>query len=258
MIKLKNILLMVITTIFTLCIMCGFSVSADSYLGDIFDDCNVLTAEEIIDLTEHLQNCADEVQINVAVLISEDTDRNGARDFTDVFAEDIYGKNSNTIVYLINLNDNYDYISCSGIAEDYYSDSTIDYILDNTSTYLTSSNMDFSGAISTFGDLIVSCKYQNQSQVGKNPMVIIAMGFVVSLIISLITCGIIASSYKKHIQISVQNYANSQGAINFTKREDRFLRTHTTKTPKESNNGGSSSGHVSSGGGHHTGGGHQR
>jgi hypothetical protein len=59
------------------------------------------------------------------------------------------------------------------------------------------------------------------------------MSFVIALIISIVVCGIIASGYKFHSSVSAGVYAKSEdGDIVFTKRKDEFIRTYTTKTPK--------------------------
>jgi hypothetical protein len=59
------------------------------------------------------------------------------------------------------------------------------------------------------------------------------MAFLIALIISVVVCGIIASGYKFHATVSAGVYTKSESdGIVFTKRKDEFIKTYTTKTPK--------------------------
>lgn len=253
MIKLKNYFLVIFTIMIMLCLVNGISVSASEYDAIICDDYGALTDEEENELTQYLYECSQEARVNIAVVITDETNNNGVMDYADVYEENLFGINSNSILYLINMNDNYDWLSCSGTAIDYYPQSTIDYILSSTSgTYLSADNMDFYGAITKFGDLTI-----NQQHLPTSYGVIIAISFVISLVISLIICGIIASRYKFHSTTSANTYVKSNsGGVVFTKREDKFIKTHTTKIPRSQDNNTST--HTSSGGGTHSGGGFQR
>lgn len=250
----RSILLALISAMFTLFVMCGIPVSAEDYCGIVCDDYGVLTESEIDELNDYLNECSVEAQVNIAVVISDQTDKSGAMDFADVYEENLFGKNSNSILYLINMNDGYDWISCSGTAMEYYPESTIDDILYSTSgTYLTDDNMDFYGNIMEFGSLVISQQYE---PVGMGVVLVISL--VIALIVSIISCIVIASKYKFHAPTSSQVYAKpNSGDVTFTNRQDMFIKTYTSKVSIESESSSSSS-HVSSGGGTHTGGGFQR
>lgn len=255
MIKYKNFLLILLTMMFSLCLMCGISVSADDYDAIICDDYDVLTDEEEAELTRYLYDKSQEANVNIAVVITDETNRNGATDYADVYEENLFGVNSNSILYLINMNDGYDWLSCSGTAIDYYPQSTIDYILQDTSgRYLMDEdNMDFYGAIQKYGDLVVS-----QQKLPMSMGVKLGISFFIGLVISVIVCCVIASRYKFHARTNSTTYAegNNGGGVSFTQRRDTFIKTYTTKTARSQNNGTST--HTSSGGGTHSGGGFQR
>lgn len=250
--KLKNHIVVLFSVIISILSISGIVISADespevSYSAVICDDYGVLTDEECQELTNYLLEKSLEANVNIAVVISDETDKSGAMDFADVYEEDLFGKNSNSILYLINMNDNYDWISCSGTAMDYYSQDTIDYILQNTSgEYLTSDYLDFYGCIQSYGDLVVSEQSQPMSTDTK-----IGISFLVGLVVSVIACCAIAISYKFHATTDASTYAKD-GGIQFTQRKDVFIRTYTTKSAKPSDT------HYSSGGGSHSGGGFQR
>lgn len=251
MIKRRSILLMLLTTICTLCLMCGMSVSATSM---VIDDCGVLSNDEIDNLENHLSETSKTlgVDFNIAVLITDQTNKSNVMDYADVYQENLFGINSNSILYLINMNDGYDWITTSGIAIKYYPDKTINYILQSTSgTYLKTDNMDFYGAINKFDKLLISEKKGNFN------IVLLIISLIIGIVISAIICGIIANRYKFHASTSAEIYAKSNdGSIEFTRREDRFIRTFTSKTEIPQNDGTST--HTSSGGGTHGGGGFQR
>ncbi|MCD7799741.1 MAG: TPM domain-containing protein [Ruminococcus sp.] len=256
MIKYRNFPLFILTIMLFLSFMSGISVSANGYSAIICDDYNALTDEQETELTQYLYNKSQEANVNIAVVITDATNKYGAMDYADVYEENLFGIDSNSILYLINMNDDYDWISCSGTAIDYYPQHTIDYILQNTSgVYLISQNdnMDFYGAIQSYGDLVVSQQTLPMSIFTK-----IGVSFFVSLIVSLIVCCIIASRYKFHKRTNANIYTEraNGGGVTFTKRRDTFIRTYTTKTARSENSGTHT--HTSSGGGTHSGGGFQR
>lgn len=247
--SIRNILSSLVTMLCMLCTVGGISVSADA---TIVDDCALLSQEEIDTLQGYLYETGETLSIDVAVVVTDQTDRMDAMDFADRYEENLFGVNSNSILYLINMNDGYDWISTSGTAIRYYPDSTIDYILQSTSgTYLTSDSMNLYMAIKQFNALLIS---EQKRPLGKGTVVVASM--VIALIISIITCSVIASQYRFHATTSAEIYAKTNdGNVEFTRREDRFIRTVTSKTPKPND---STSTHVSSGGGTHGGGGFQR
>lgn len=253
--KFRNVLTALITTLCTMCVLCGISmsVSATSYQGILCDDAGVLHQDESSEVIEQLQQTAERLEINVAVVISDQADSYTARNYADTYQESLFGVNSDSILYLINTNDGYDYITTSGVAIDDYSDSTINYILQSTSgEYLTDSNMmNYYMAICTFCELV----YDERGSSDTGFITIIC--FFISAVISLLVCGGIAGSYKTHASTSAKVYAQTnEGKIEFTRREDAFVRTFTSK--REISHGGGSSTHTSSGGGTHGGGGFHR
>lgn len=255
--KFRNQIIVLLTIVVSMCLMCGISVSAEEYSAVICDDYDVLTNEQEGELTQYLYNKSKEANVNIAVVITNEISQSGVMDYADVYEENLFGIDSNSILYLINMNDGYDWLSCSGTAIDYYPQSTIDYILQNTSgIYLMNENsMDFYGAIQQYGNLVVSEQNLPMSTFGK-----VAISFVVGLIISVIVCLIIASGYKFHATTDSSVYTNNVngGGINFIQRKDTFMRTYTTKVARSENNSSGTHTHTSSGGGTHSGGGFKR
>jgi uncharacterized protein len=243
----------------TLCIG-GVTVSAYAYDGVVCDDYDVLTDSQEDELNEYLYQKSQEANVNIAVVITDVVSSSTVTDYADVYEEQLFGVNSNSILYLINMNDGYDWITCSGSAIDYYPQSTIDYILNSTSgTYLMGSDMDFYGAITKFGKLVVT--ERGSSSGGSFNLGISIGALFVSILISLVVCLIIASKYKFHATTDARVYAQYRngGEIVFTQRKDMFMRTYTRKTPKnQGGGGGGSHTHTSSGGGTHSGGGFHR
>jgi len=252
MLKLRNIkfISVIFGILISLSLMCGISVYAEDYSAVICDDYEALSPEEEVELSSYLSECSQQAGVNIAIVITDETDKYGAMDYADVYEEKLFGINSNSILYLINMNDGYDWISCSGTAMDYYPDDTIQNILSNTSgMYLMdSNNMDFYGAIKEFGDLVITSQHSNLG------FILIAIG--IGIIVSIIVCIFIARSYLFHANVNANIYVKSSDK-NFLRREDRFIRTYTTKVKRETQSSGSST-HISSGGGTHSGGGFQR
>jgi uncharacterized protein len=232
------------------------TILAYGYDAIVCDDYDVLTDSQEEELNEYLNQKSQEANVNIGVVITDAVSSSTVTDYADVYEEQLFGVNSNSILYLINMNDGYDWITCSGSAIDNYPESTINYILNNTSgTYLKDSNMNFYGAITTFGDLVATEK-------GSSSGFGISIGALfISIIISVVVCMIIASKYKFHGTTDARVYAHYKngGEIVFTQRKDMFMRTYTKKTPKnQGGGGGGSHTHTSSGGGTHSGGGFQR
>lgn len=255
--KFKNHIIVLLTMAISLCLMCGISVSAEdynSYSAIICDDYDILLDEEEIELTQYLQDKSQEASVTIAVVITNETDSYGAMDYADVYEEELFGIDSDSILYLINMNDGYDWLSCSGNAIEYYPQDTIDYILQNTSgLYLMDeNNMDFYGAIQQYGNLVVSEQNLPMPTFAK-----FGISFIVGLIVSIIVCCVIASKYKFHATTNATIYTKGTngGNVTFTQRRDTFMRTYTTKTARSDD---SSNTHTSSGGGTHSGGGFQR
>lgn len=251
----KKNLRLLIGMLFASTILLVFSgVSASAYVGSIYDLADKLTTTEEANLTMQAQEAASEIGINVCVVVINDLEGKSAMAYADDFYDKTFNINTDGILLLINLDTGYDWISTSGKAIDYYTDSRIDKMFDKME--LAMKNYDVNREAEIF---LSQCTSKYIEATSYDLSALISGGFF-ALIITGIWVLITVSKYKLHAKTSATNYACND-STQFTVRTDRFLREYTTKTRIQSNSGGGrggSSTHRSSSGGRHGGGGRGR
>lgn len=207
------------------------------------DDSLTNSQEEYVN--KEIVSVAEKLDMNVAIVITDDILNKTAMSYADDFYDDVFGINTDGVLLLINNDTNYDWISTSGKGISKYSDSDIDKMFDKITPKLQDKN--FEGACTAF---INSLTY--------NWFAGFAAGIMIGVVISVIAGIFIASRYKMHKSLSPTNYI-CQKDTRINVNTDSFIREYVTKqySPRESSSGGSST-HTSSGGGTHGGGGRGR
>lgn len=251
----------------------------------VYDFSDVLTDEEESKLKEKAIEFLNETGIElIIVTINETYSDQRIEDFADDFFDfNDFGitdksKSYDGILAIRNTNNynRYYYISTSGIGQMYFTNSRVDNILDDMYD-----NMHYDNYYEGFLDFIESSKYNYKKGIpskykdcyvdemgdlhDKNgklvswekgvyvmpiiPALIIA--FIVSLIVMLI---MISKNKMVKKAVNAKDYLD-ENSINYTKRQDTFVSTHTSSYRISSSSGGGGGSHHSSGGFSHGGGG---
>lgn len=192
---------------------------------------------------------------NVGVIITDDINGKTPVAFSDKAYSDVFGKNTDGIMILINNDTMEDHISTSGNAILMYTDKRLDKVFDNAYPYLK--NEDFSGGVNImlgtledfYDDGIPSenMGYTEEdiykaTEVGLNIFQNLLSMIVVFFVVSLITFLIIKSTYKFKKAESARTYVNQSNTF-FREKSDTYIREYTTshRVSSSSSGGGSSS-----------------
>lgn len=274
-------------------------VFAESETVYLYDESGKLNPEEYQFCMDSLETASQLTGMNLVVILGTDELSDSS---IESYAESTYDLlfpgtwNSDGLCYYIDLRGNhsaYDYISTSGMAQFYYTNSKsnnrIDEILRSLDAYLVPvGSEDITGAIAGFCEKLeyyyssgIPDRYyvydlkehqyyhvkDNQIIATKNkPYLALdkavlygVVGLIVGIIIAVIVYSVTKVRYQFKTALTPTNYVNKR-TVNYRQQYDRFIRTRTTKTKIESDSGGHSGG--SSSGGHssggHGGGGHHR
>lgn len=279
----------IIAFLSVLCMMLCFSaVPASAGEIQIYDEGNRLKTEEFTQVAERLNEASENIHMNViAILGSEYRSDATIESMTDSVYDQLYGNKTDGICIYIDLSSTahpYDYISTSGLAQFYYTNSEqsnrIDSMLYSVEKYLYPiGSEDAVGALEEFAnqledyyeigipdrywvydDLYHEYYHVENGQIittSSKPyinMENVVMGGIIGLVIGLCISAIVRASvkskYKFMYTISPTTYLNKK-TVHYIEQSDRFIRERTTRTHVSSSSGGRSGG-----GSHHSGGGH--
>ena len=245
-----------------------FVSDKESYLSDSEFDDIVDTAEKLSDKTGY----------NVGIIITDDIGSKSPVAFSDDAYMDVFKKDSDGFMILLN-NDTYeDHISTSGNAILMYSDERLMNTLDSAGSYLKEE--EFYSALKvmltkldSYYDAGVPAENEGytkddikdatgQDFLGRLINIVHRLGilFVIFIVVSIVTFFIIKSSYRFKTAESARTYVNKSETF-FREKQDIYIREYTTshKISSDSSGGGSRGGgggrvggssvHRSSGGG---------
>ena len=281
-------------------VLCFSAVPASAAEMQIYDEGNRLTSEEFVEVAERLNEAAENIHMNVvAILGNQQRSDTTIESMADSVYDQLYGNKTDGICLYIDLSSAahpYDYISTSGLAQFYYTNSDrsnrIDSMLYSVEKYLYPiGREDAVGALKEFAnqledyyeigipdeywvydDLYHEYYHVENGQIittsGKpyidmaNLVISGIIGLIIGLCAAAITSAAVKAKYKFIYAISPTTYLNKK-SVRYIEQSDRFIRERTTKTHVSSSSGGRSGGsHHHSGGGHshsgHGGGGHHR
>ncbi|MBP0959446.1 MAG: TPM domain-containing protein [Oscillospiraceae bacterium] len=257
------------------------SVSAKRYdEGKVFvsDKESYLSDSEFDDIVDTAEKLSDKTGYNVGIIITDDIGSKSPVAFSDDAYMDVFSKNSDGFMILLN-NDTYeDHISTAGNAILMYSDARLMNTLDSAGSYLKEE--DFYSALKTmlgkldsYYDAGVPAENEGytkddienatgQDFLGRliNIFHKLGISFVIFIVVSIVTFFIVKSSYRFKTAESARTYVNKSETF-FREKSDTFIREYTTshKISSDSSGGGSRGGgsgrvggssvHRSSGGG---------
>lgn len=241
----------------------------------IVDESHYFTVKEREKLIVQAEEYTVKTGLNMVIAISDnvgsDKSDSGVVDYADLMYENLCGINTDGILFLINNDTKYDYISTSGSGINYYSDYRIERMMDNIYEYLPDG--DYYRAASAFISSAKSYydlgKANNQVEIAGAEFElsgffnIFAIAIIIAVVIGLFISIGISNSYK--LQKPGSEVYMVKGSKLFQQATDTYVDTITTRvySPRSSgNSGGGHSGHSSthhsSGGGRHGGGGRHR
>lgn len=269
--------------------------SVDSSESGISDTYGFFDEDELDSLTMLVQNKAEEFDMNIFIFIAGESYRNFSDYRTECFSDDtydeMYGEDTDGVFYYIDLSTKkpaYDYISTSGKAVLMY-ENHIQSIHNACQALLPPSSVsdyslykdDVGNAISQFltqleyyydekpsgyyhdesshkyfyykdDNLVIS--YSPPLAVRMRPLIFAIPAGIISAIIFYFATK---SRYKFKASANPVAYVSHE-ETQFIQKDDRFIRTYTTKTKIETNSGGSHGGGGHSHSGGHGGGGSHR
>lgn len=242
----------------------------------VVDKGGYLTDEESNEITEKALEAVLETKMNIVIYVCDNV---GSRktdaavvDHADVTYEQLCGIDTDGVLFMINLDTKYDYISTSGVAINYFSDYRIDKMFDWFYDDLVREN--YAKAALTFIDSLLyyyrQGKANNQTEIGGkwvDPEELMTL-FFVTVIITLIIGAIIYTSNKNKYRLQKPNTRDYMvnGSMLLNQSTDTYIgtvvnRVYSPRSSGSSGGGGGSSHsstHRSSGGGSHGGGGRHR
>lgn len=262
-----------------------------------FDDTDFFTTEEELEITSRIQKTAKQLEMNIVVMAAGKTYRmsdSRTEEFADKCYDDLFGYDTDGVFFFIDFTEKkpaYDYISTSGKAVLCYQDhiqdildavyeefppSTVsDYSLykddiesgiDKFLSSLIYYSDNFSGRGSYYDENSGKYYYYKNDKlvISKDPPPIkrlfpILFAIPAGVIAAVIFFFTNKSAYKFKGSANPSIYVSNVDS-RFTQRDDRFIRTYTTKHKIETSSGGShgGGGHSGGGGGGHGGGGSHR
>lgn len=266
----------------------------DVSLSGVFDEKELFTDSQLDEINEDIQETAEKLSMNIMIYLGDSSgwSEEHTKNFADSTYDNIFGADTDGVFYYMDLSedsDAYDYISTSGIANIYYGSKT-DEMIESIFSYLPATGEPVTDTqiergirqiLSVFeeyhdgtpgmfdyyydSDLGKYTYYRNgQTYVTyKRPISLLLLrgalfGIIPGIIVGLCFYFITKSHYKFKSSCDPSVYV-SRDETTFIVRDDRLIRTRTTKRKIESNSGGSGGGGGGGGGGgsHGGGGGHR-
>lgn len=259
----KSIVKKIIPFISSIIISLIFTITINADLNFVVDDANLLSSQEETKLRIDLENFKNEYNMDAVIVTSNNLNGKSQQDYADdYFDYNGYGvgEDKSGLLLLIDMDDRKVWISTSGEAIKYFTDSRIQNIVDDITTQLKNADY-FEGCNEFINDInyyaeegIPAGQYTYNEAERTQKVIFIGLG--AGLIVASVVSLLVVNSYKNSKSISTANYVD-RNSIVFTRKKDRFISTYTSKTKIERNNSssGGSSTHTSSSGNTHGGGG---
>lgn len=177
----------------------------------------------------------------------------------EVFLEDMYDEIGfgydkefgDTVMIIIDMQTREVCIEGYGLAETRVNQSRGDYIRRKITPDLSAGN--YFSAFADFTKLAAKCMRLKGGINPGNPLLLLPVQLILSLIVGAISVGSMAYHSKGHVTTNNQTYLDRANSETLVHRDD-FVRTHTTRTKRPESSSGGSGG--SSGGGGVSSGGH--
>lgn len=248
--------------------------------GDrVFDRAELFTASEVQELEQEIQAFQEETGMDFVIVTSNESHKGSAQQIADAFYEQGgFGldEEKSGILYYIDMDDRYHYLSTTGAMIDYMTDARIENAIDEVTRYLSAgayaqgASQMISIVRQYIRDGIPEGQYRYDVVTGQRltarHKALTKNEILLALVIGLAVCLIYVACVKSRYSLKGSTYHYSyqdNGSMKLTDQEDTYLRTTTTRVRKPdppentgSHGGGGGSGvHTSSSGTSHGGGG---
>ncbi len=236
-------------------------------VSGVYDYADMFYETELVSLQMELNDLAELTGWDVVVVTTDDTEGKSSV----IYADDCYdslGCGDNGVLYLLDMDNREIYISTTGKAADYLTDSRLESIFDNAADYASKGRycQAMSTQISMTADYYKAGIPVDQSAVTMR-ITVLAAGAIIGLIMAVIGVMSVIKAYGFKEVGYVYEY-NSKSTVNLTTNKDKLLNSFVTTRirPRPKNNGrpggdggtrsrGGSTMHRSSSGRSHGGGG---
>lgn len=252
----RNICLSLISLLLLL-----FSLPVSASTQKVYDSANLFTASEVQKIESTISSISTQYNIDVGIVTTNQTNGKSSRDYADDFYDTNgygIGAEHSGLLLLINMQNREVYISTTGIAIDYFTDSRIQTMLDHiykelgNGNYFLASSI-FLNDVQTYMTKGIPSNHQRVGPMTTQDYFLrggIALG--IGVIIGGIACMIVYYRYKNPPSHPATSYL-SRDSFQITSQKDEFIRTYTTKVKIQRND--NSTTHTSSSGQSHGGGG---
>ena len=245
----------------------------------VFDRAGLFTASEVRELEQEILSFQEDTGMDFVIVTSDESHNGSAQQIADAFYEQGgFGldEEKSGILYYIDMDDRYHYLSTTGAMIDYMTDARIENAIDEVTRYLSGGAyaQGASQMISIVRQYVRSGIPEGQyrydvvtgQQLTARHKALTKNEILLALVIGFVVCLIYVACVKSRYSLKGSTYHYSyqdNGVMKLTGQEDTYLRTTTTRMRKPdppentgSHGGGGGSGvHTSSGGTSHGGGG---
>ena len=243
------------------------TVPVSAYEERVFDEAALLSDEEITQINEEIDYIRNTYSCDVVVVTTNDSEGKDAM----AYADDYYdyngfgiGEEHDGIILTINMDIREYWISTCGQAILWFSDNEIEGMKSTVQSYLSDGDYG-NGVLAWLGDVEYELEYDDGSGYiteDSNPfaeaLVILPQALLFGLILAVIVIIILIKVCRTAVAPTLANDYLKKDTMQISKKEDVFLRSHTTSVKiqtQSSSSGGGSSTHRSSSGRSHGGGG---
>jgi len=217
-------------------------------LPGVVDNANFLTAEEKAKLESKIVSMRNQYAFDCLILTVNDTGEKSLRAYADDYYDNAgygIGNNADGIILLHVQSTRDVYVSGSGKGITLFNSKRMNKAFDKMGPFVRDN---------LYGDAYMAFLEETEKYLGGSKTILYIIGGAISLFISLAAFFISKSKYKT---VQPQQFASNyikQGSQVFTRRNDIFVSTSTTRTVKKSSSSSGGS-HLSSSGRSHSGGG---
>lgn len=241
--------------------------AATEYRVDFFDNADLIASEHERDIKEMAEGYKDELKMDIVFVTTNNTNGKSSMVYSDDFLDGLEGGheyNKDSILFLVDLDNEEVYISTCGRAIKLMSDSEIEVALDQFFNKGGSSN--YAASMYAMAENALSNMKYWMSKGGDSILYYVKPTFGQLLVSVFLTIGVLFTSYKKHNKanqtVSATQYISKDGykiidkKVNFVKEYSNVHRGYYKKSSSSSSGGHrSGSSHRSSSGRRHGGGG---
>ena len=246
--------------------------------GRVFDRAELFAASEVQELEQEIQAFQEDTGMDFVIVTSDESHSGSAQQIADAFYEQGgFGldEEKSGILYYIDMDDRYHYLSTTGAMIDYMTDARIDNAIGEVSRYLSA------GAYAQGASQMISIvrqyvragvpegQYRYDVVTGQRltarHKALTRNEIILALVIGFAVCLIYVACVRSRYSLKGSTYHYScqdNASMKLTGQEDAYLRTTTTRVRKPdppkntgSHGGGGSGVHTSSSGTSHGGGG---